>query len=113
MHTTGPPAKEGRKKLKIKLGDMKDEEERLHGFLTSKLSDRVSLKSSEITVDSRATSAVKLKKLVNKFVYRRNLMNKYWVELNGDEIRISKFKRRKESLESKKGTPPSIIIYGF
>ena len=92
---------------------MKDEKERLHDFLTSKLRDRVSLKSSEITIDSRTTSAAKLKKLVNKFVYRRNLMSKYWVELNEDEIRINKFKRRKESKEPKKGTPPSIIKHGF
>ena len=99
--------------LKIKLGEMKDEKERLHKFLVSRLSDGVSSKHNEITVESQATSASKLKQLANKFVYRRNLMNKFWVELNGDEIRIHTFKHRKESKEPKKGTPPSIIKHGF
>jgi hypothetical protein len=92
---------------------MKDEKERLYDFLTSKLGDRVSKKSGEITVNIQAISAAKLKQLVNKFVYRRNLMNRYWVELRKDAIRINTFKRRKESKETQKGTPPSIIKHGF
>jgi hypothetical protein len=92
---------------------MKDEKERLYDFLISKLGDHVSLKSNEITVSTQTVSAVKLKQLVNKFVYHRNLMNRYWVELDKDEIRINKFKHHKERKATKKGTPPSIIKHGF
>ncbi|UCD96162.1 MAG: hypothetical protein JSV35_06615 [Candidatus Bathyarchaeota archaeon] len=92
---------------------MKDEKERLYDFLISKLGDSVSKKSDEITVDTRTISVAKFKQLVNKFDYRRNFINRYWVELRKDEIRINTFTRREESKENKKGTLPSIIKHGF
>ena len=106
-------ARERKKRLRVKLGEMKEEKGLLHDFLASKLSGSVTSKGSEISVDSRTISAIKLKKLVNKFIYHRNLMSKYWVGLSKDEIRINRFRRRKENKESKKGTPPSIIKHGF
>lgn len=55
-----------------------------------------------------------LKRLVNKFVYNRNLMNKYWVAKEGGIVKFNKFKRSgKHEKRIKKGTPPSIIKHGW
>ena len=61
------------------LGELKDEREPLLTFLRSKLKVDVASKGNKVVIDSENLSPKELKRMVNKFVYRRNLMNKYWV----------------------------------
>ncbi|MFQ6081345.1 MAG: hypothetical protein ACE5OW_06730 [Candidatus Bathyarchaeia archaeon] len=103
-----------KRRLKVDLGELEDERERLSSFLRSKLKADVVSKGNKVLVDSENLSSKELKRLVNKFVYRRNLMNKYWVALEGDTVRIEKFKRsEKHEKRKKKGTPPSTIRHGW
>jgi len=104
----------GKKKLRVDLGELANEGEALSDFLRSKLKGDVILNGDKLTVDSESLSPKELKKLVNKFVYRRNLMNKYWVALENNLVRINKFKRsEKKKKPRKKGTPPSTIRHGW
>lgn len=102
----------GTRKLKVDLGELKDESEALSSFLHSKLKADVTLRGSKLLVDSEATSSKKLKRMVNKFVYHHNLNHKYWVGLEGDVVKINKFKHSKKK-EEKKGTIPSTIKHGW
>lgn len=96
------------------LGELENETESLSSFLRSKLKVDVTSKGNKVLVDSENLSKKELKRMVNKFVYRRNLMNKYWVELEGGTVRINKFKHsEKHKKRKKEGTQPSIIKHGF
>jgi len=98
----------------VDLGELEDEKEPLSSFLHSKLKVDVTSKGNNVLVDSENLSSKELERWVNKFVYRRNLMNKYWVALESDVIKINKFKRsEKQKKRKKEGTPPSTIKHGW
>ena len=95
------------------LGELEDKRESLSNFLRSELKVDVASKGNKVLVDSENLSSKELKRIVNKFVYRQNLMKKYWVALEDDVVRIKKFKRPKEHKKSKKSIPPSTIKHGW
>ena len=101
-------------KLKVDLGELEDERESLSSFLHSKLKVDVTSSGNKVLVNSENLSPQELKRLVNKFVYHRNLMNKYWVALESGVVKINKFKRAKKNEKRKrKGTTPSTIRHGW
>lgn len=102
------------RRLEVDLGELKNERESLSSFLRLKLKVNVSSKPGKILIKSETLSPQTLKRTVNKFIYRRNLMNRYWVALEKGVVRINKLKRpEKQKTPRKKGTPPSIIKHGF
>ena len=103
-----------KRKLKVDLGELKDERESLSSFLRSKLKVDVTSSGNKVLVDSENLSPQELKRMVNKFVYHRNLMNKYWVALESNVVKINKFKHaEKKEKRKRKGTPPSTIKHGW
>lgn len=103
-----------KRKLKVDLGELEDEKENLSSFLRSKLKVDVTSSGNKVLVDSENLSPQELKRLVNKFVYRQNLMNKYWVALESDVVKINKFKRaEKKEKRKREGIPPSTIKHGW
>ena len=100
------------RKLKVDLGELKDECETLSSFLSSKLKADLTSRGNKIYVDSNSSSSSELKRLVNKFVYRRHLNHKYSVALEGDVVKVNKFKRFKKKEKEEKGTTPSTIKHG-
>lgn len=103
-----------KRKLEVDLGELEDERESLSSFLRSKLKVDVTSGGNKVLVDSENLSPEELKRLVNKFVYRQNLMNKYWVALESDVVKINKFKRAdKKEKRKRKGIPPSTIKHGW
>ena len=65
----------------------------MSSFLSSKIKADVTSSENKIFGDSNSSSSSKLKRLVNKLVYRRHLNHKYWVVLEGDVVKVSKIKR--------------------
>jgi hypothetical protein len=103
-----------KRRLKVDLGELKDERESLSDFLRVTLKVEVTSDGNNVLVDSEKLSSEKLKILVNKFVYRRHLNNRYWIALEGSVIKINKFKDEKKSKKQKKeGIPPSTIKHGW
>lgn len=102
----------GKKKLKVDLSELKDETEPLVSFLLSKVEAIVTSRGNKLSVDSENVSAKELKRLVNKFVYHQHLNNKYWVGLDGNVVKVKRFKHSKKK-EEKKGTVPSTIKHGW
>jgi len=92
----------------------KDERELLSDFLRSTLNVNVDLSGSNVSVDSEKLSLEELKRLVNKFVYHKNLNRKYWVALESGVVKINKFERaKKQEKRKKEETPPSTITHGW
>ena len=96
------------------LGELKNEKEFLSSSLRLKLRVNVTSRGDKVLVDSENLSTMELKRLVNKFVYNRNLMNKYWVALDGGTVTFNKFKRSgKHEKKKEKGTIPPTIKHGW
>ena len=96
------------------LGELEDEGEFLSSFLRSKLKVDVTSSGNKVLVDSEDLSSKELEKIVNKFVYHRNIMNKYWVALEDDVVKINRLKpSEKKEKRKRKGTPPSTVKHGW
>jgi hypothetical protein len=89
--------------LKVDLGELKDETESLSDFLTSKFKLNVTSRGNQIFVESENLSSKELERLVNKFVYHQNFMDKYWVGLERDVIKIEKFEHSKKTGKRSEG----------
>ena len=103
----------GKRKLKVDLSELENERESLSSFLSSKLKADVTLRGNKIFVDSDFSSSSELKRLVNKFVYHRNLNHAYWVALENGVVKINKLKRSEKKGKQKKGTIPSTVKHGW
>ncbi len=91
-----------------------DEKQLLSDFLRSSLKGDAVVSGDKASVDSEQFSLEDLKRLLNKFVYHKNLNNKYWVALEGNLVRVRRFdKAKKQEKRRKEETPPSTIAHGW
>ena len=91
-----------------------DARELLCGFLRSSLGVDVVLSGGRVFVDSGRLSLEELRVLVNKFVYHRNLNRRFWVAVDGNGVRVSRFEKAKEREKRRKeGTKPQTITHGW
>jgi len=104
-----------KKRLEVDLDGLdEDEKELLSDFLGSSLKVNVALTSSKLSVDSEHLSVEELKRLVNKFVYHKNLNRRYWVALEGNTVKIHMFERaKKQEKRRRAATPPSTVTHGW
>ena len=93
-------------KLQVDMGDLLEEKERLTNFIEQNLKVRVDSSNKKLAIDSDKVSSQELKHLITKFVYRRNLNATHWVSLDGETIKIKRFKnaikKTKKSEKNKK-----------
>ena len=100
-------------KLQVDLGDLQDEKEHLSSFLHSNLNVDATSSQNKLSVESEELSPQELQRVVNKFVYRRNLNGTHWVSLEGSVVKINKFQNAKKPEKNKKpGTSPT-FAHGF
>jgi len=100
-------------KLQVDLGDLQGEKEHLSSFLHSSLKVDATSSQNKLSVESEELSPQELQRVVNKFVYRRNLNGTHWVSLEGSVVKINKFKNAKKPEKNKKpGTSPT-FAHGF
>lgn len=103
-----------KKNLEVDLNGLHEKGEPLSSYLKATLNVKADLNGNKLSVDSEKVSPEALKKSVNKFVYRENLNNTYWVSLENSVVKINRFKGpKKEEERKKKGTPPSTISHGW
>ncbi len=100
-------------KLQIDLGDLQGEKERLSVYLHSSLKVDATSRQNRLSIDSGEISSQELQRVVNKFVYRRNLNSTHWVSLEGSIVKINKFKNAKKPEKSRKNPTPPKFAHGF
>jgi hypothetical protein len=101
-------------KLKVDLGELHDERDKLSSFLHSALKIDVTSKSNELSIDSEELSPQELKRTVRKFIYHQKLNNTYWVSVKNSVVKINKFKSNtKKSKKRKQGETPAMFPHGF
>jgi hypothetical protein len=102
-----------KKTLQVDLGDLPDEKEKLTSFLNSKLKVNIACSQNKLSVDSEELSPEELERAVNKFVYHQNLNRVYWVSINGNTVKINKFKNAKKPEKSRKNPTSPTFAHGF
>ncbi len=103
------------KRLCIDLGCLKvDEKNLMVTFLRSSLKSDVKLNGNKVFLDAEKVSIDELKRLVNKGLYHKNLNRKYWVAVEGNEVKVNRFeKAKKQEKQKKETTPPQTITHGW
>jgi hypothetical protein len=81
--------------------------------LRKNVNEEVASDDHNLSVHSEKMSAQELKGLVNKFIYHQHLNNTYWVVLEGDSVKIHKFKERKKEKRKKPSPAPATIQHGW
>ncbi len=91
--------------LRVDLGDLQSEKERLSSFLQLKLKVNVVPVGDKLSVKSEKLYAQELQRVVTKFVYHRNLNSTHWVSVEGSTVKINRFKgAAKKKEKGKKDT---------
>ena len=88
-------------RLHVDVGDLRDEREHLGSFLNSKLKVEVISNQNRLDVASDALSPKDLEHAVTKFVYHQNLNGTHFVSLEGNVVKINRFKNAKPNKSEK------------
>jgi hypothetical protein len=99
--------------LKVDLGDLQAEQMALSDFLRIHFNVASSADYKGLKLDAKVVSLKELQRMVNKFVSRKNLSSTYWVILDKNSVKITRFDRTKKPKENKHPTAPSIITHGW
>ncbi len=90
------------------------EKEAFVSFLGSRLGVKVVLSGSKVSVDPERVSLEELRRLLNKFIYHRNLNRTYWAALDGGVVKARLLdKAKKHEKRRREATPPSTISHGW
>ena len=83
--------------VKVKIGDLEHEKENLANFLRSQfsLNSSITRKGLELNMEDGSTQA--LARMVNKFVYRRNLNRTHWVTVEHNVVKINRLNHKKKA----------------
>ena len=88
--------------LKVDLGDLQGEKEKLASFLQTHLKITATPTKEGLTINPDDAQPTELKKAVTKFIYHQNLNSTHWVSIEPDCVKINKFKSGKKKPEPKK-----------
>jgi hypothetical protein len=95
------------------MGDLQSEKENLSNFLRSHLKVDSTPTPEGLKLNTENVSSQELERIVNKFVYHRNLNGTHWVATEKNIIKINKFEHPKKTRKNKNPTSPSIITHGW
>lgn len=103
----------GKNELRVDLGDLQAEQEKLSNFLRAHYKIDSSPCRKGLKLNASTASAKELEHVVNKFIAHYNLSSTHWTTLDKNTIKIKRFNRTKKPKENKHPTQPSIITHGW
>ena len=99
--------------VKIDVGDLDSEKENLANFLHIEFQLDSSIIREGLKLNMDEAPAIALARMVNKFVYRKNLNRTHWVAVKNNVVKINRFKPQTKVKENKHPTTPSTIKHGW
>jgi hypothetical protein len=99
--------------VKVEMADLEGEKENLANFLRSqfKLNSSITPKGLELNLEDVPTYS--LARMVNKFVYHKNLNSTHWVTVENNVVKINRFKGTKKKEKHKKSMPHQNITQSW
>ncbi len=102
-----------KKTQEVDLSDFEGDKEKLTNFLNSKLKTNATLSHNRIAPNSDTISTEELEHVVTKFFYHQHLNQTYYATIDGNTVKIKRFKNVKKPEKPRKhGTSPT-FAHGF
>jgi hypothetical protein len=96
--------------VKVDMEDLDSEKENLSNFLLSKFKLNSLITIQGLELNMKDVSTYSLARMVNKFVYHKNLNSTHWVTVKNNVVKINKFKNTTNRKEKHKKTAPHQTI---
>jgi hypothetical protein len=95
------------------MGDLQSEKEKLASFLLSHYKINSSPGYEGLNLNPKDVPPLELERMVNKFVYHQDLNGTHWVALEGNVVKINRFKPQKKDKKNKHPVAPTKISHGW
>ena len=99
--------------VKVEMNDLDAEKESLANFLHKHFKLSSSLNQQGLELSGADVSTYELLRMVNKFVNSKGLNRTHWVNVEGNAVKINKFKHRDKEKKNKHPVTASMIKHGW
>jgi hypothetical protein len=96
--------------VKVDMADLDSEKENLANFLRSQFKLNSSITPGGLELNMEDVSTYALARMVNKFVYHKNLNSTHWVTVENNVVKINRFKGTTKKKEKHKKSMPHQTI---
>jgi hypothetical protein len=103
----------GKTAVRVEMAEVDAEKENLASFLQKSFKLDSSITRDGLDVNGENVSAHALARIVNKFVYHKNLNSTYWVVADNNVVKIKRFKHDKKEKKNKHSVTASTIRHGW
>jgi hypothetical protein len=100
-------------RIKVEMNDLDSEKESLANFLHKHFKLNSSLNQQGLELNGADVSTYELLRMVNKFVNSKRLNSTHWVNVEGNAVKINRFKHQNKEKKSKHPVTASIIKHGW
>jgi hypothetical protein len=100
-------------RIKVEMNDLDSEKESLANFLHKHFRLNSSLNQQGLELNGVDVSTYELLRMVNKFVNSKKLNSTHWVGVEGNVVKINRFKHQNKEKKNKHPVTPSIIKHGW
>jgi hypothetical protein len=100
-------------RIKVEMNDLDSEKESLANFLQKHFKLNSSLNQQGLELNGADISTYELLRMVNKFVNSKGLNRTHWVNVEGNVVKINRFKQQNKEKKNKHPVTASIIKHGW
>jgi hypothetical protein len=99
--------------VKVEMNDLDSQKESLANFLHKHFKLDSSLNEQGLELNGAVVSTYELLRMVNKFVNSKRLNSTHWVSVEGNAVKINRFRQQKKEKKNKHPVTASVIKHGW
>ena len=99
--------------VKVEMNDLDSEKESLANFLRKHFKLNSSLNQQGLELNGADVSTYELLRMVNKFVNSKGLNRTHWANVEGNMVKINRFKQQKQEKRNRHPVTASTIKHGW
>jgi hypothetical protein len=99
--------------IKVEMNDLDSEKESLANFLRKHFKLNSSLNQEGLELNGTDVSTYELLRMVNKFVNSKGLNRTHWANVEGNAVKINRFKHENKEKKNKHPVTASVIKHGW
>ena len=99
--------------VKVEMNDLDSQKESLANFLHKHFKLDSSLNQQGLELNGADVSTYELLRMVNKFVNSKGLNRTHWVNVQGNMVKINRFKHENKGKKNKHPVTASVIKHGW
>jgi hypothetical protein len=103
----------GQGHVKVEMNDLDSEKESLANFLHKHFKLDSSLNQLGLELNGANVSTYELSRMVTKFVNSKGLNRTHWVNVEGNAVKINRFKQQNKEKKNKHPVTASVIKHGW